>query len=263
MATLTELSTPTPEGDQFVWDVPDGWQQGRGAFGGLTIATLVRALEARIAEPARRLRSLTAELPGPVMVGRAAIHVDTLRAGKNVTTARVALDQNGVQAHAVGVFATARKSTDEGWQELIAPVAPPADSLAVIPHNPLMPVFTQHLEIRVAEGIPMSGKRDAKIVGYVAARDPGTARDAAHIAAMMDVFWPVMFVRFTTLRPIATIAYTLEIVADPTTIDPRVPLLYRAVAPVLHDGYSLEQRELWTPDGKLVAINHQTLAVIA
>jgi acyl-CoA thioesterase len=44
--------------------------------------------------------------------------------------------------------------------------------------------------------------------------------------------------------------------------DPDAPLLYRATAPVCADGYYLETRELWGADGRLVAINHQTIAII-
>ena len=53
------------------WSVPDGWQQGRGAFGGLVIAALARALEAHVGDPERTLRSLTAVLPGATLAGPA------------------------------------------------------------------------------------------------------------------------------------------------------------------------------------------------
>ena len=45
-------------------------------------------------------------------------------------------------------------------------------------------------------------------------------------------------------------------------LDPEAPLLYRATAPVATDGYCLETRELWSEDGRLVAINHQTFVII-
>ena len=45
MDDLRAASTLVPlGGDRFAWDVPDGWQQGKGAFGGLVIATLARAI---------------------------------------------------------------------------------------------------------------------------------------------------------------------------------------------------------------------------
>ena len=60
---LDVVTRPIPSGDGFQLDVPAGWRQGRGAFGGLCIASLIRAIDARVGDPARRVRSITAELP--------------------------------------------------------------------------------------------------------------------------------------------------------------------------------------------------------
>ena len=65
------------------------------------------------------------------------------------------------------------------------------------------------------------------------------------------------------MRPIGTIAYTLDIVDGAAGLDPDAPLLYRGTVAVAGDGYFLETRELWGEDGRLVALNHQTFAVIA
>ena len=54
-----------------VWNVPDGWQQGRGAFGGLTLAALARAAGDRVDPSERPLRAITAEIPSAVLVGPA------------------------------------------------------------------------------------------------------------------------------------------------------------------------------------------------
>ena len=61
----------------------------------------------------------------------------------------------------------------------------------------------------------------------------------------------------------ATLAFTLDIVGGAAGLAPDAPLLYRATAPVCTDGYALETRELWTADGRLVAINQQTFVVFA
>src|SRR3546814_7805704 len=57
----------------------------RSAFGGLCIASLIRAIEETVGDPTRRVRSVTAELPGPVDAGSADIVVEILRAGNAVT----------------------------------------------------------------------------------------------------------------------------------------------------------------------------------
>ena len=89
---LSQTMTPVRTGEStFAWAIPDGWQQGKGAFGGLVAGAAVRAAEAVIAEPARALRALTAELMAPAMVGATAIEVTPLRAGSSVTVVAVAL----------------------------------------------------------------------------------------------------------------------------------------------------------------------------
>src|SRR5689334_2545425 len=105
MASLSEVSTPHPAGDRYQLEIAAGWRQGRGAFGGLVIGALIRAIEQRTADPTRKVRSVTAELPGPAEHGTVDITVETLRAGKNISTARAALSQGGeVRAHAVAIL---------------------------------------------------------------------------------------------------------------------------------------------------------------
>jgi hypothetical protein len=79
---------------------------------------------------------------------------------------------------------------------------------------------------------------------------------------MIDVWWPAFMVRSRAPRPLATIAYTLELFDRLDGLDPDVPLAYRGVVPVCGDGYFVETRELWGADGRLVARNHQTFAII-
>lgn len=261
--SLSAQSTPHPVGDHYELEVHPGWRQGRGAFGGLVVSALIRAIEQHTADPARRVRSVTAELPGPTEAGRAEISVETLRAGKHVSTVRAALRQAGeLRAHAVAVLGAARAGGEApGWNELTAPVAPAWPDVMPVPIAGGGPEFARHFEYRVIEGVPTGGG-PGRALGWVRPCDPGPARDAGYVAAMIDAWWPCAMIRLPTFRPMATIAYTLDLVGDPAAGDPDAPLLYRASAPVCSDGYSLESRELWTADGRLVAINHQTFVII-
>ncbi len=265
MTSLGDLTTPAKLADgRYGIEIPTGWRQGRGAYGGLVVATLVRAIEDAVGDRSRAIRSVTAEIPAPVVAGAAEIAVDLLRAGKNVSTLRASLVQDGeTRAHAVAVAAESRRSGGEtGWQELAPPDAPSWRTLGVVPWSPVFPEFAQHMEFRVVDGIPTSGAA-ARTVGWVRCRLPGGLRDTAHIAAMIDAWWPAALVRLPAMRPMATIAYTLDVVHGLDGLDPDAPLLYRSTAPVLTGGYCLETRELWGEDGRLVALNHQTFVVIA
>jgi acyl-CoA thioesterase len=250
----------TPQGDRLV--IPPGWRQGRGAFGGLVVGSLVRAIEARVGDPARAVRSVTAELPGPIEPGEAEVAVDVLRSGHSMTTARASLAQAGeIRTHAVAIVAASRNAAGSGWQDLEPPRAPAWDTMTPLPMaGGPFPEFAANFEYRLVEGMPVSGGT-SRCVGWIRARDPGPRRDAGYVAQLVDAWWPAAFVRFAAMRPCATIAFTLELVADPSSLGD-APLLYRGVVPVCRDGYFLETRELWTSDGQLVAINHQTFAVI-
>jgi hypothetical protein len=43
MSFESALRTITDASGESIWDVPEGWRQGRGAFGGLTLAVLARS----------------------------------------------------------------------------------------------------------------------------------------------------------------------------------------------------------------------------
>jgi hypothetical protein len=66
----------------------------------------------------------------------------------------------------------------------------------------------------------------------------------------------------TAPRPMATLAFTLQIVADLDALPPGEPLFHRATAVAAREGYSVEMRELWTKAGALVALNQQTFVAI-
>lgn len=268
MAALSDLSAPTPTSPgRYSLDVPEGWRQGRGAYGGLVIASMVRAIEHAVGDPARMVRSITAELPGPVMAGAAEITVDILRTGNSLSTARAALSQGGeVKTHAVGVLAATRSGSGPlAWQELTRPDVAAWSTIEPVSmagaDAALWPEFAHHFEYRVVEGMPACGT--SRTLGWLRPRLPGGLRDVAHIAAVIDAWWPAALCKLPTAHPMATIVYTLDIVAGIAGLDPEAPMIYRATAPVLADGYCLETRELWGEDGRLIAINHQTFAIIA
>lgn len=260
MVSLEEVTTPAADGTLVV---REGWRQGRGAYGGLTIAAAIRAIEQRVADPRRQVRSVTAELPGPTLPGEACFTVDILRSGNSVTAARALLSQGGeTTTHAVAVLAATRDIPEPPtWRELAPPEAPDWRAIQPIPTGTPGPEFAQHFEYRIVAGVPFSGG-PAQTLGWLRPRQPGAARDAAFLAAMIDAWWPAMLTRVTAPRPIATIAFTLELVEDLAGLDGDAPLLYRGTVPVARDGYFLETRELWTEDGRLLALNHQTFAVI-
>jgi hypothetical protein len=259
---LDELLAATPRGDgRYDVELPEGWHQGRGIFGGLVTGLMVRTFEHFRSE--RPLRSLTAELCGPAQAGPATLELTALRDGSTVSTVTARLVQGGeVQAHGVGVlggdratapdrvFGTAPTLTD--WRTLEPiPVAPPFG-----------PEFARQWDFRADTLLPFSGQATAATEGWIRPRHPGARRDAAFLATCADAWWPSLFSVDEAPRPMATIAFTFQPVGDFAGLDPAAPLAYRARAEVVRHGYVVELRELWGEDGRLLALNQQTFCVI-
>lgn len=54
---------------RFVCDAPDGWEVGRGAWGGLVVGAPINAVTESETGLARVVRSVSAEIASPALVG--------------------------------------------------------------------------------------------------------------------------------------------------------------------------------------------------
>lgn len=249
--------------DSFRLQIPDGWQQGRGAFGGLVLGALLRAMQACEPERARAVRTLAGDLCGPVLPGEAAIDVRVVRRGNNQTNLTAELRQEDeLLALASAVLSTPRPQPSlppiavapapEDWQAV--PAAPPSPG----------PAFARHYEYR-SHTLPFAAtggaQPQATIDGWVREREALERVDAPALVARLDAWWPTLFHVEGTFRPVATVSFVAQLLVDPATLPPAEPLRYRARMASLSDGFFLELRELWRGDVP-VALNQQTFAII-
>lgn len=228
------------------------------------MATLVRAIEAAEPTDDRSLRSLTAQICGPVAVGPAIIDVEVLRRGSGVSTIAARLLQGDeLLSYAVGMLGRAR--ADRPARSYIeAPALPPWRDVPPMPSEVLSsaPGFAREFEFRNVGVMPFQGATSATAAGWVRPRRPGPLRDAAYLAALIDVYWPTIYSVMPAPRPIGTIAFTLDIAGTLEGLNPEAPLFSRSFSVSEREGYVVEVRELWGEDGRLLAVNHQTVAII-
>ena len=126
---------------------------------------------------------------------------------------------------------------------------------------PMGPHFARMYEFRSTGPRPFSGAERSEASGWVRLVKP-VALGVPEVIGLMDAFWPATFARELAPRPMATVAFTLEMLADPGSLDPSEALYYRASAAAVRQGFVVELRELWTPQGELVAMNQQTFVII-
>ena len=239
VASFRELTTV----DDGSWHLPEGWTQGRGAWGGLLVGTAVRAaqaLDVRAGEESspRAVREVSVDMLGPVPPG------DVL------ASASVVLGQPRASDVAQHLDPRVTMPAVPSWRDVaLVPLGPP-----------MAPVFTQHLEFRPLSGFPYQGV-GSDVACWV--RFPhDDAWDAALALGMVDALWPAVLTTFAEVRPVATLTFAASLLVDPATVDPEEPLLHLGRLIAVRDGYATETRELWTPDGRLAVLNTQVMAII-
>lgn len=263
MSSLLEEATTLRGADgELTISVPDRWQQGRGAFGGIALGALARALIHGEPDPARRLRTFTADLCRPLMPGEAQVRVEVLRRGKQLSNIEARLLQGGeVVARGSGSLSVVRDAS----APVVRPPAPAPtnwrDAPAVPVGPPMAPVFAQHLEYRPTGPLPFSAGPDPVAEGWIREREPPTRYDAPMLIAMLDVWWPSLFALLDAPLRVATTTFTAELHTDPSAVPPTDPLYHRARVETQSEGFMLEYRELWSGD-RLLATNQQTMVLL-
>jgi len=265
--------TPAPsaaDGKPSGWRVPDGWQQGRGAWGGLAIGAMIIAVEqAETGQssggPDRTVRSVSMQLCGPAVIGLSEVTVEPVRIGTGMSTwsVRVTDPQSSVIATGTVITGVPRGSSDAPsstpWSPLEAPAAPRPEDVPTVPTPAPFPPFTQHFDYRVASGFPLQGS-PAETLGWIGYRDSPTW-SAASLIALADAWYTATLVHLRELTSISTVEFTASLLIDPADLDPGTPLLHHGVVSSFREGYASEQRRLWTPDGRLAVDNLQSMVV--
>ncbi len=260
------------EPGKYVWDVPTGWLQGRGAWGGLVVAAEVKAAQQSQAgvDPTRRVRNISAHLFGALPEGPAVVEVECLREGSAMSTWQVrVLGGDGQLASQAVVITGTDRPVEPGrrWGVAQAPSLPPWSEVGTVPvEPPFGPPFGAHFAFRPVEGIPGTASAP-RCLGWIgpAAGEEWSAWSAATMLGIVDAWWPGTYVTLGSLaevRPMATVSFGAHLLIDPTTVDPTEPLALQSWVADAEAGFTTETRRLWTSDGRLAVENHQSIVVI-
>lgn len=256
--------------DQSSWRLPEGWLQGRGAWGGLLVGTAVHAAEAADVRSGERssprvVREVSIDMLGPVPPGDTAVRVTPLRQGSGTSAWRVEFLGDGEVLSSTSVVLGQARSEGQPFpvdKARTPPFTAPWDEIPVTPlRPPQAPQFAENLEFRAVSGLPYQGRLE-QVVCWVRFPPSGESADAAFLLGMVDAVWPATMTCLTSPRPIATLTFAASLLVDPATVDANSPLLHRGRLVSVADGYATETRELWTPDGRLAVWNTQVAAII-
>jgi acyl-CoA thioesterase len=188
------------------------------------------------------------------------LQVQLLRQGRSALQMEARLmDGAHTAAVVVGVFGEARDSTVRVEPPLGKPAAQEGTELPFIPG--VTPNFTQHYAYRWAEGgLPFSGSREPGSRIHLRQRDAGFV-DEAHLVALADSIPPPALSLLDKPTPASTLSWSLEFVRH---LPPQsAEHWWRMDAGIVaaRDGYSSQDAHLYGPEGQLVALSRQVVAV--
>lgn len=250
-----------PVGDGLVRGrtVPE-WANMVGPFGGITAATMLRAVELQpdvLGLPV----ALTVNYVAPVADGGFDVQAKAVRTNRSNQHWIVELSQDGeVKTTATAVFGIRRdtwSATEPAVPEAPAPedVGPGA--------NPLGLGWLRNYDLRfVSGGIPEPERavpsESSETVMWV--RDnPPRAMDFASLTALCDIFFPRVYVRKGQLMPAGTISFTVYFHADEAELAEQADQFVLAVArgQRFAAGHFDQSAQIWGRGGALLATTHQ------
>lgn len=230
-----------------------------GPFGGITAATLLRAVQQhpdRLGDPL----SLTVNFAGPIAEGAYEISARPVRTNRSTQHWALELTQDGVVATtATAVFGTRR----ETWSsdEIAVPAVPAFDDVEA-GSFPEFIAWARNYEMRFVEGgIPEteSVEHPSSTTTLWVRDAPARPLDFPALTALSDVFFPRVFLRRGQYMPAGTVSMTVYFHADADVLAEQSDgaVLGSARAQRFGRGYFDQSAELWGRDGVLLATTHQ------
>jgi acyl-CoA thioesterase len=267
--TLTRFDRDTavePLGDgRYGGTIHERWFIVRGPNGGYVGAIIQNALRAAVGDPERAARSLTIHYLSAPEAGPIEIETRIEREGRSLTNVSARASQGGT-AFAVALGAFSKPRAGRELAELAMPSVPGPDEVDRLTRpNAPPPAFAENFDMRWASGaLPFSGGDEARIAAWIRLPEP-RALDDALVVQYADAFPPPVFSTLSEPAFVPTVDLTVHFreplpVEDMGAEDFALGVFW---TDVIRDGFFVEDGQLWSPSGRLIAQTRQLGPFIA
>ena len=264
MTTFEEAATLTRL-DDARWSAtfPPDWTQGRTMFGGLQ-ASLATTVAQELAGPDRPLRTLDLGFVAPMAPGPVQVEAEVLGSGRSATQLQVSLRQDGVLGcRAYVVAGTERDSAVRvpGQPPEASPGSPDDAGVEFAYIEGVMPVFTQHMEMRwCSEAFPFggAGPEGAVVNGWCRHRTPASGTEA--VVALLDTWPPSVLPMLSRPTPASTVRWSAHLLEPVPPGEEKGWFWYEARTVHSAGGYATSLARLYS-GGRLVVWSEQLMTV--
>lgn len=235
------------------------WANMVGPFGGITAATLLRAVELQRDAHGFPV-ALTVNYLAPIADGDFDVRARAVRTNRSNQHWYVELSQNGeVKTTATAVFAVRR----ETWAdtEIARPDVGDPESIEDASAG-FGVAWTRNYDLRFIDGaLPAAGAGEStSSTTTLWVRDrPARPIDFASLTSLCDIFYPRLWLRRGQLLPAGTISFTAYFHAGPAELAEQGDgyLLATARAQGFSGGHFDQSAQIWSRAGDLLATTHQ------
>ncbi len=235
--------------------VPDGWMQGRTAYGGLTAALALQGtMEMETGLPP--LRSAQIAFIGP-LAGTLEVKVEALRRGRLASYVQADVhSQAGLGLRATFLFMNAFHSSVD-FNQGAAPPAPPPEEAAPAGRRGCN-FFTGNFEYRHA--LPITERGTPEFLRWARLEERAALDPMVEILAVGDALPPAAMPLFDKPGPVSSLTWLVNLLTDkPATRDGW--WLLSASSDYARHGCSSQTMQIWNAVGEPVASGMQSVAL--
>ncbi len=244
------------------------WGQGRTLFGGLSSALGLE--RTKLALPDNRpLRSLAINFSGQCLADtQTSLNQQLLSHGKSISQINAHVVQNDrIVTQVCACYGVERESEIE--------ITSPSVSLPKLGSHQrfnyvqgMTPEFVKHFEFEYCKGqFPFSNSKHNELAGWMRFKESGNNFSEAHLVALIDAWPPTVLQKLKSPAPCATVSWNIEIVQPLSLLENTLKsdtwLYYDAEIKQAHHGYAHTEASIYSPEGILLALSRQLIAVYA
>ncbi len=235
--------------------VPEGWLQGRTAYGGLSAALALHAAMASD-DDLPPLRSALVAFIGPLS-GAITIRATRLRRGRNAAFVQADVESEaGLGLRATFVFMGTLPSAVDHHAGAAPAVAPPGPDDRVLRGHPAV-AFSQNFEL-----VERHEPGTAEWLRWVRLKDRDGLHPMVELMTVADCLPPVALKLLGRPAPVSSMTWQLNLLGDaPVTQDGW--WLLQATSDYVRTGNSSQRMAIWAANGTPVAEQMQSVAVFA
>ncbi|ORA32679.1 acyl-CoA thioesterase [Mycobacterium aquaticum] len=235
------------------------WANMVGPFGGITAATLLRAVELQPDRHGRPI-ALTVNYLAPIVDGDFMISARAVKTNRSNQHWILQLSQDDdVKTSATAVFGLRRDT----WSatEIVPPPAPRPEEITRS-RPPFGLVWFDNYDMRFVDGAfpaPEEGGSEVSTTTLWVRDNPPRPMDFAALTAVCDIFYPRVYLRLGRALPAGTVTMTIYFHADEPEIRSQGDdfVLATARAHRFSGGYLDQTAQPWGRSGALLATTHQ------